>query len=470
MSDLPRSLEPFAQLADGVRPRTSHPWELFGQRLHRSEVHLRQDRVELVRGPVLLGGYSLRLFLPKEGKTAVGQVATSDLSDPDAGRLLSECERTSGYSLFPAPRVELPATRGSRTDHVGGGSFLEEPVVERLLDFTHALLSEFTDQRGVAPTFGSVRATLSENFLANSSGAEVRWPGQRVDLELAVKSSDGPEGPPPGEFWAEATWGDLPTGSIGRLVPRWCQLARDSRIASLPPTGQRSVLLPSSVSAELIPPVVEFQLSGLAELRQLGTPVGSTVGPPSLSFSDDPQIPGSDRSASFDDEGHPTGALPLVTGGKVVGHFYDALHAGALSALSARSGYRRDANLPLWYRFGSSPSPHLSNLSMPAGEDGSDEELIEGVDDGVWIDQIAFPNPDTISGTFGGEIRMGYRIEGGRIRGPVRGGVLGGLVMGSQGDPSLLGTVTSRGSASVLAGNLSAPTLRVESLSIAGGK
>jgi predicted Zn-dependent protease len=102
------------------------------------------------------------------------------------------------------------------------------------------------------------------------------------------------------------------------------------------------------------------------------------------------------------------------------------------------------------------------------GRDGTLEELAETAQDGILAVQIGFPTPDAVSTAFGGELRMGYRIRGGKLAEAVRGGTVGGLVISTPGAPSLLGSVAGVGSHGELVDTLSAPPLLVRPFSVAG--
>ncbi|MFI5415328.1 MAG: hypothetical protein ACHQ16_06670, partial [Candidatus Lutacidiplasmatales archaeon] len=69
---------------------------------------------------------------------------------------------------------------------------------------------------------------------------------------------------------------------------------------------------------------------------------------------------------------------------------------------------------------------------------------------------------------FGGEVRLGYRIHGGKIGEPVRGGTVGGVVVGGAGEASLMNTVLGLGRHSALTPHLSAPTMIVTGLGVGG--
>jgi predicted Zn-dependent protease len=470
-----RSSEPPETVADRVAERlggsSREPWEVFGERLRRYEIHLTGAAVEMRRGPIDLEGFGVRLFRPRDGGLGVGIASSGDLSDATVERTLAAARESTAFARFPAPSVELPGPGGTAST---SGAETADPDLSRdpegrLDAFVHELLEPYERFSDVRPSFGSVRVTLGDCSVVNSEGFRGGYRETLVDLELAIKAFGGAQGAPPAEYWANPRARTLDADALGVDAERWARLARDMRRAKAPPTGQVPVLLPTDVLSDVVPPVVGFRLSGTARLRRIANEAGSRIGAESLRLEDDGTIPYALGSSPFDDEGHPRRRTVLVEGGEVRTLLYDALHAAAFD--SAPTGHSQRGN-PLfshWFRFASGVGAHPSTIVLEAGDGGSDEELVEATRDGLWVDQLGWSSPDPQSGTFGGEIRAGYRIRDGRIAEPVRGGTLGGFVIGPPGEPSLLSGLVARGTTARTVGHYRAPTLRVDGLSIAGG-
>ncbi|HEV2166207.1 MAG TPA: metallopeptidase TldD-related protein, partial [Thermoplasmata archaeon] len=135
---------------------------------------------------------------------------------------------------------------------------------------------------------------------------------------------------------------------------------------------------------------------------------------------------------------------------------------------SSGAGHRGSAVLSPWFHFMAPPTPSPTTMVLEPGAGGTDAEMIEAVGDGLWLDQLGYAFPDAISSTFGGEVRLGYVVERGKLTNPVRGGTVGGVVLGGPGEASMLQSVRSIGSHPSLVGRLSAPTISVGSLTVAG--
>jgi len=172
-----------------------------------------------------------------------------------------------------------------------------------------------------------------------------------------------------------------------------------------------------------------------------------------------------------DDEGTPQRKRKVISNGRVGEILYDVLHADALGATSTGNGTRAggtDPGVGVWRRFTRRPTPDASTIVIPPGNGGTDAEVIEQVQDGIWVQQLAWAQPDELGGRFGGEIRIGYRIRHGKLAEPVRGGTVGGPVIARDGAPSLLRDLQAIGSKPKLMGSLSSPTLLVRSLTVSG--
>ena len=109
-----------------------------------------------------------------------------------------------------------------------------------------------------------------------------------------------------------------------------------------------------------------------------------------------------------------------------------------------------------------------TTIVLEPGEGGSDNEIVKADGDGIWVQRLGWASPDPLSGAFGGEVRIGYRIRHGKIAEPIRGGTVGGVVLGTAGTPTLLTSIAALGSTATLTENFSGPTILVKPLTVAG--
>ncbi|HTP54049.1 MAG TPA: TldD/PmbA family protein [Thermoplasmata archaeon] len=469
MSPSSRTADTAFRVADRIK--SPEPWEVYAESSRRFEIHLGGRSVEMIRGPIALEGYGIRVLRPHNGSTGSGFQASTDLTDAGIRAALEDAETVARFSEFPAKKVELPGRAPSPGDRA-------EILDRRLWDdplkaveaHIAALLSGFEGRKEIVPSFGSVRATLSETTIANSSGLRTSYAHTLVDLEVAVKAFGGPEGAPPGEYWVNSSSRRFDTERLPTEVEAWCTYAKDVRRAVPPPSGDLPVLLPAGVLAGILPAVVGYRFTGAARLRKIAPNVGDAAAAESVTLQDDGLRAWAPSSSPVDAEGAVRGGRPLIAAGKVSGLLYDASHAAAFDVASTASATRgSDPNGFFdWRRFLHSPRVTSSTIAIAAGDGGSDAELIEAAGDGVWVQQLGWAVPDAISGAFGGEIRIGYRVRNGKLAEPVRGGTVGGVVLAPPGRPSLLQNVAEIGSTVTLAESVASPTLLVRPLVVAG--
>ena len=452
---------------------TEGPWDIFAERIHRYEIHLNGRAVEMIRGPIELEGYGLRLLRYQDGKTAVGFHASTDLSAGGVQEAVREAEAVSRYSVFPAKKVDLPSPGAARTGSVDVcDRRLWDRPMDYLQDYAHALLEAFEGKSDILPSFGSIRATLSETSIANSAGLRLAYPQTTVDFEVAVKSFGGPEGTPPGEYWVNEASRRIERAQLPSQVEEWCRFARDVRRAEATPHGELPVVLPASVLTTILPSVLGHRLTGAARLREIAPELGTAWAADAVTVHDDGLFPWGLSSSPVDDEGVPQARRTLIDRGRVSTLLYDTLYAGAFGTRSTGSGLRglslggfRD-----WKKFLSRAGPVSTTLVIEPGSGGRDEELLEAAGDGIWVQQLGWAIPDPLSGAFGGELRIGYRIRHGKLAEPIRGGSVGGVVMGPPGTPSLLSNLAAIGSTPTLCEWVSSPSLLVRPLTVAGVK
>ncbi|MFI5417614.1 MAG: TldD/PmbA family protein [Candidatus Lutacidiplasmatales archaeon] len=458
------------RLADRLRGTLPGPWDVHAERARRFEVHLQNGKQELVRGPVQVEGFGLRLIRATSEGGSTGFASSTDLSDASLGRAVEDAESTARHSRFPVGDVELPASLPASTliPNTVDRALWEDPT-RRLEELIAELGTACNTEKGVSPSFGSIRATLTETTLSNSSGLEASCARTQIELEVALKAEGGPQGRPPGEFWANETLCRIEMGWLARMGPRWARMAADVRVAKAPASGPTRALFTPSVLSEILPGALGYRFSSSAQLRQLAIAEGTKVASELLSLDDDGLLPFGIASAPFDGEGVPHRRHALVTEGSASGSVSDLLHAKALGGRSTGNGQRSPVRFSHWLTFTNSVIPRPTTLVVRPGEGGSEEEMAEELGEGIIVEQLGFPNPNEISGSFGGELRLGYRVHHGKRGAPIRGGTVGDNLLASPGERSFLTAIAAIGSRPEISGRLFAPTLRVDDLPVAGG-
>ena len=113
-----------------------------------------------------------------------------------------------------------------------------------------ALRSAFEGRKVVAPSFGAVRATLSEVSICNSEGLRTGYGHTVVELELGVSRSVDRRDPAGGVF-GERIRPTPPADRSPATRGRSCRFAEDVRRGRPPPTGEMAVVMPPSVVTDL---------------------------------------------------------------------------------------------------------------------------------------------------------------------------------------------------------------------------
>lgn len=455
------------RVADRLK-RLAPPWDVFAERCRKYEVHLSAGRVELVRGPVQIEGYGIRVLRPHDGTISDGLQASTDFSEEGIAAVTADAEGNAKFTKFPARSVELPSKVTPRSVEIADPELWNDP--SRALDrHVTELLHAVETEPGTSVTFGSVKVTLSETTLANSAGLVASYPHAAVQSEIGILNSGGSDGSAPGEYWVTGLERRLETPTLAQQVHDWARFARDARRASPPPTGLIPVVLPADVLEGILPGALSFQFSGAGRLHEVAPPEGTRVGPEFLDVQDDGLIPWAIGSGPFDDEGIGQQSRHLVQHGNTKDLLCDLAYASAIGRTSTGSGFRRSQFGPrAWFRFTHSLQPAQSTIAMPVGSGGSDEELIESAGDGIWVQQLGWASPSGSTTAFGGEIRIGYRIRNGKLAEPVRGGTVGGRLLGPAGEPSFFRDLVAVGKTPKLVAGVSVPSLLTKGVTVSG--
>jgi len=455
------------QAAD--RLRAEPPWDVFAERARRFELHFNGRALEMARGPITVEGFGVRVFRSRGEKTGVGFQASTDLSVDGVRAAATQAETIAAFSQFPTRKVDLPAggTLAPASVEIRDPALWERPM-EALMEYARALFAAFDGKHDVTPSFGSIRATLTEASLANSTGNHAAFAHTTVEFEVAVKAFGGPEGPPPGEYWVNDSSRRLEPNRLPGLVEQWCRFARDVRRAQPTPTGDLPVILPAGTLAGILPVVVGFRFTGGARLREIAPRPGDPVATSSVTIHDDGLVPWGVASAPVDDEGAPQRRRTLVSRGVASELLYDTLHAGAFGTSTTGNAVRNGLLFRDWKRFVHAPVGTATTIVVEPGTGGSDEELIEAAGEGVWVQQLGWAIPDPISTAFGGELRIGYRIRQGKLAEPIRGGTVGGVVLAPPDSRSMLHDVAAIGSRGTVSEIVSTPSWLIRPLTVAG--
>ncbi|HUX48589.1 MAG TPA: metallopeptidase TldD-related protein, partial [Dehalococcoidia bacterium] len=183
------------------------------------------------------------------------------------------------------------------------------------------------------------------------------------------------------------------------------------------------IFTPNGVASALLSPLMlafngKTVLEGASPLKDKR---GEQVFDKRLSLWDDATVAYGVGSYPFDDEGVSSQHLPLVTNGVVTNFLYD-LQTAALAGTQSTGNGRRAG--------GGFPSPAISSLRLcRSGGDVSFRAMVEDMKEGLIVEQvIGAEQGNVLSGDFGGNVLLGYKVENGEIVGRVKDTMIAGNV------------------------------------------
>lgn len=198
-----------------------------------------------------------------------------------------------------------------------------------------------------------------------------------------------------------------------------------------------------------------------------GGKIGEKVASDLITVVDDGTIRGRYGSGCFDDEGTPTARNVLIENGILKGYMSDLLSAAELGLAPSGNG-RREGYHAL-------PITRMTNTFIASGS-CSKEEVLESVQDGLFVRKMGGGQVNTATGDFVFEVSEGYRIRNGKLADQVRGATLIGngpevlerIDMVADDFGYSLGTCGKDGQGVPVAD--AQPTLRIPSLVVGGTK
>lgn len=200
------------------------------------------------------------------------------------------------------------------------------------------------------------------------------------------------------------------------------QVAADRALTMLAakaaPTGSMPVILHAGFGGVLFHEACGHGLE--ADLVQKKASVyahrlGARVAAETVTALDDSTILNAWGSFSFDDEGTPAERTMVIEEGRLVSYLHSWLTArrdrAGLTANGRRQSYRHV------------PIPRMTNTFIAPGK-STLEEMLEGVELGLYAKALGGGQVDTATGDFVFGVSEGYLVQKGRITHPVRGATL----------------------------------------------
>ena len=392
------------------------------------------------------------------------RVAMASAADPGHGDL----DRFSAEAVAlarlvePDPFVGLPD--GPFADGRDSGDFaLFDETLAGLVSADAVALAERAesamrghDWRATASGGATFRRSAATIALANSRGFAGGYRASACSLE-AVAYADDAAGKKRLGWWDSSDRrlaGLEDAEEIGREAAR---RALGKLGARKVPTQTAPVVWAPEAAAMLVS-ILGEAANGAA--RFTGTSFligreGEQVGSPLLTLIDDAMLPGRLGTRPFDGEGLPSRRTPIFEEGRFAGFLHDAYSARrAGQAGTASAG--RFASSVLGPMVGIGPS----NLCLLPGE-SSPDSIIAGVTSGLYLTDLLGAAENLATGDFT-RGAAGFRIEDGALVYPVDELNVAGRL------PEMLAGIDAVGADARFFDAISAPTIRVASMTIGG--
>ncbi|WP_457743135.1 TldD/PmbA family protein [Thermococcus sp.] len=265
--------------------------------------------------------------------------------------------------------------------------------------------------------------SLVETLYFNSLGSEIRTIIPRIRFGFSVTAKENGEMQ---TFWK------IFGGTVGwELVDEtdlnlWTTHVKEKAIellkASSPPSGEMDVIADPELTGVLIHEALGHAVE--ADSVKNGDSVlagrlGEKIAVDELNVVDDPTLPGKFGSYPYDDEGIKAKRVEIIRDGVLVNYLNDRETAEYFGL--EPNGHARAES------YAHQPLVRMGNTYVEPG-DWSFEEILEEVKKGLYMLGDKGGQVDTANGTFTFGAKIGYIVENGEIKEPVRDVALSGKI------------------------------------------
>lgn len=244
--------------------------------------------------------------------------------------------------------------------------------------------------------------------ITNSRGLLVSQIKPIVYLEIITEDSSGKEEV---ELYFENKFSTLPLGYLSNRIQTMILQTKDRSDAILVPNlGNHPIILSSTSAANFFDYYVS-KSSAKAFYEKL-TPFkpgdslqGDKISGDMVEMWLDPQLEGSYHYDLFDEEGYPLEKLKIIEGGKLIRYWGDIRFSHYIGS--------------------NPPTGSLRNIQIKSGSKSCNE-----LKQDPYLEVVSFSDfqMDTMTGNFGGEIRLGYYFNGTSITPVTKGSVVGNIL------------------------------------------
>lgn len=446
-------------------------WDIYVETAEEHEVQLRNFDVEDIRGPITNSGYAVRVIQPKGKKVGIGIGTGNSVQSGPIKRCLTAASVGARITEFPGYVMPKPAKYPSVKVADSEITSNPETVVK---DKAEEIVSLLRKSKTVLPTFGKVRTYSLSTVVCNSEGLQAEKKETLFYVELALKAER--EGQL-AEYWPMLFVRRIEDSRLDEQIPKWMKLAEDALKAKVPKTTKTAVVFAPQILGSILPNTVGFHCLGSSVFRGISRfKEGQQVGCEQLTVHDDGVFDYALGSSAFDDEGTPQSRTALIEKGVHKSFLYDAMYGPAFNAGSTGNGQKLPAFSLAFTRvdlkFSMLPSVQPTNIAIGPG-DMSLDEMIATTKEGIYLERLSSSSSDSVTTSFGSEIRNAYLIDKGELSTPLKGGQINGFLLDSQDAEGhkvagLLNQISGISKKAELSGRCITPYIRFEGVQVAG--
>lgn len=355
--------------------------------------------------------FGIALRIMKNGRTGFATTTRQDDADDLVKRAVDVME-FGGECRFELPS-EKPGKSGLSLFSERTANASAESMVESGLDMVRRLHG-YEPQILVFCGFGVGR---SEVALMNSSGLKCAYARTGAGFGVGGRLIEGKNMLTCFESRAGIDYDFDMEGLTEKVIGDFDIARKNVAFAS----GEYPVILTPHAVSDLLMPIL-LCCNGRAVAKGISPwkgRLGEKMFDPRISVFDDGLLENGPASAYFDDEGVPMRKTAVIEKGVLKNFIHDLDSASALGARPTGNG-QRNRRMSNVKDVASAPAPAANNIVMEAGDAAADD-MLKRMGEGVLVDRLMGTMMGNLyGGVVGGNILLGYKVEGGRRVGRIK--------------------------------------------------
>jgi TldD protein len=387
--------------------------------------NLRRLNVMMVDGAVraliedTIGGVCLRA-------RNLGSWGYASTTSSEQGAILEAASMAAKNArLGTAKGKRIPEIKGQRGSHKAEVKLHPSKVpLEEKLSLVKDLDRAQKDVPSVVNSNAAYTESVKTTMLANSFNLALEWEEVRGRLNCMSIASNGSRT----EVYYDMVDGSggyemfksLDTSKMGRECAKEADLMLSSKKC---PSGETTCITDPMISGLLAHEVMGHASEADEVVKKrsfLSEVVGKKVASDLITMVDDGTLQNAHGFVPFDDEGTRSSRTVIIDKGEYRGYMHSLETAADMGVKPTGNGRAQDPHRRVFVR--------MTNTFFEAGN-WKLEEMIEDVKHGVLTDRAISGMEDPVGGGFEAKALRGYLIEGGEIKGMLRGFTLTGKAL-----------------------------------------